>query len=86
MILLNDIIEIFRPPDSDQPTPAAHHEKAVHVEQTCRIRSAFVDDDLIWPAVVANGFYENAVAAALSRRSESMKLGVSPCLSMARFK
>ena len=64
MILLNDIIEIFRPPGSDQP--AAHHEQAVHVEQTSRIRSTFVDDDLVWPAVFANDFYEKRVGCRVS--------------------
>lgn len=33
MVLFNYFVEIFRSPDSDQPTPAAHHEQAVHVEQ-----------------------------------------------------
>jgi len=52
------VVKIFRPPDSDQPTPAAHHEQAVHVEQSRRIRSTFVDDDLFRPSVVADGFCE----------------------------
>ena len=58
MILLNDIVEIFRAPDSDQPTPAAHHEQAIHIEQSNRIRSALVENNFVWPTVIANGFRE----------------------------
>ena len=58
MVLLNDIVEIFLSPDGDQPTPAAHDEQAVHVEQASCVRSTFVDHDLVWPAVIADGFHE----------------------------
>jgi len=58
VVLFNDVVKIFRPPDSDQPTPAAHHEQAVHVEQTSRVRSTFVDDDRARPAVIADRFHE----------------------------
>ena len=52
------VVKIFRLPDSDQPTPAAHHEQAVHVEQSRRIRSTFVDENLFMPSVVADGLCE----------------------------
>ena len=58
VVLLNDVVEIFRPPDGDYPTPTAHHEQAVHVEQNRRIRSTFVDDNFVRPAIVADGFHE----------------------------
>ena len=58
MVLFNDIVEIFRPPDSDQPTPTTHHEQAVHVEETSCVRSTFVDNNFVWPAVIADGLCE----------------------------
>jgi hypothetical protein len=58
MVLLNDIVEIFHLQDVDQPAPSIHSQQAIHVEQPHRVRSAFVDDDLFRPAVIADGFSE----------------------------
>ena len=65
MILLNDIVEIFRAPDSDQPKPAAHHQQAIPIEQTNRIRSALVDNNFVWPTVSADGFHEKCSSCGL---------------------
>ena len=74
--LLNQIMNIFDLQDLDQPTPTLYHQRAIHVEQSCRVGSTFVDDNLVRPTVTGNRLAKKAVAAASSRRSDSMKSGV----------
>lgn len=56
MVLFYEVVEIFHLQNLDQPTPAIHHQQAIHIEQAGRVGSAFVDDNFVWPTVISNRF------------------------------
>lgn len=51
--------EILRAATRDEPPPTAHCERPVHGVPADRVRSTFVDNTLVPPAVIADRFYEN---------------------------
>jgi len=51
-------VQVFCPPNGNQPTPHDQGQQTIHVEQARRVRPTLVNYNFVTPPVIANSFSE----------------------------